>query len=325
MVSPRPGPRPVAPPKPTEPPKPVEPAEPEISKSVSLSDCRPHDSPFGRLVREVAAKKRVEPRALAVRTLLHLPRVAGYRGKVTWRQIDAELHRCAAGLLVDQAKVQRLMPTGNFELKQLKFVADYNSADAAEIFTNLHYLRNARPGSINYALVDPIYGQPISLCSVSPLEWQRVGRQLSTQFDVPMEAVWDISRVYSFDVAPANAISFLLAKVRNDLRQRVPAAQLLSTAVDPNLGFTGTSYLAANWQRWMTIKARPYLYYKSGYVSPRQLRTLFQTTNLDDLRAMHGDKFKQSRTVLLDSMIFCARIKGETEFVPEESQRRLNR
>ena len=217
------------------------------------------------------------------------------------------------------------MPTGNFELKQLKFVADYSSADATEIFANLHYLRSARPGSINYALVDPIYGQPISLCSVSPLEWRRVGRQLDTQFGVPMEAVWDISRVYSFDVAPPNAISYLLAKVRTDLRQRVPEAQLLSTAVDPNLGFTGASYLAANWQRWMTIKARPYLYYRNDYVSPRQLRTLFQTTNVDQLRELHGDKFKQSRTVLLDSMIFCARIKGETEAVPLDQQRRLNR
>ncbi|WP_344212360.1 hypothetical protein [Kribbella sancticallisti] len=228
-------------------------------------------------------------------------------------------------MLADQKKVQRLIPTGSFKLQDLRFVADYSSDNAAEIFNHLHYLRSARPGSLNYALVDPYYGLPISLCSVSPLEWRRVGRQINSQFGVAMEAVWDISRVYSFDVAPANAISYLLARVRNDLRQRVPEAQLLSTAVDPNLGFTGSSYLAANWQRWMTIKPRPYLYFENGYVSPRQLRSRFETTNVSELRAAYGTKFEQSRAPLRDSMIFCCRIKGETEFVPQDLQRRLHR
>ena len=46
-----------------------------------------------------------------------------------------------------------------------------------------------------------------------------------------------------------------------------PPADLLVTAVDPNLGFTGCSYRAANWQQWMTVKARPYLYENGRYVS----------------------------------------------------------
>jgi hypothetical protein len=300
------------------------PPDPALAARVSLADCRPHDSEFGKLVRRFAERAQIEPRALAVRTLLHLPRVAGHSGLVSWRQIDAELKRSATDLLADQEKVRRLIPTGTFRLDQLKFVA-YDNDDAAEIFTHLHYLRSARPGSLNYALVDPFYGLPISICSVSPLEWRRVGRQITKQSGVGMEAVWDISRVYSFDVAPANAISYLLARVRNDIRQRVPEAQLLSTAVDPNLGFTGSSYLAANWRRWMTIKARPYLYFDKGYVSPRQLRARFQTTNVADLSAMHGKRFERSRTELLDSMIFCCRIKGETEHVPEGEQRRLYR
>ena len=293
-------------------------------KLMSLADCRAHDSEFGQLVRRFAEHEEVEPRALAVRTLLHLPRVAGRKGLISRRQIDAELRRSVTDLLVDQAKVQRLIPAGSFRLDQLKFVA-FDNDDASEIFTHLHYLRSARPGSLNYALVDPFYGLPISICSVSPLEWRRVGRQITKQFGVPMDAVWDISRVYSFDVAPANAISYLLARVRNDIRKRVPAARLLSTAVDPNLGFTGSSYLAANWHRWMTIKARPYLYFDKGYISPRQLRARFQTTNVNDLSALHGKRFEQSRTELLDSMIFCCRIKGETEDVPLAEQRRLYR
>jgi hypothetical protein len=293
--------------------------------SLSLDDCRDHESEFGRLVRDAAIQREVEPRALAVRTLLHLPRVAGFSGRVSWRQIRAELRKQTEELLADQGELKRLVPTGVFRLQDLRFVADYSSENAHEIFSRLHYLRSARPGALNYALVDPVYGQPISLCSVSPLEWRRVGRQIATQFEVPMSAAWDISRVYSFDVAPTNVISYLLARVRSDIRRHLPDAQLLTTAVDPNLGFTGASYLAANWQRWMTIKARPYMYLREKYVSPRQLRAEFATTNVAELRSMHGADFQQSRTQLLDSMIFCCRVRGVTEFVPTDLQRRLYR
>jgi hypothetical protein len=277
------------------------------------------------MVKEAALARSVEPRALAVRALLHLPRVAGVTGQLTLAQIRRELDRCVRQLLIDQATHKRLAPEGSFELKDLRFVANFNSIDAEDIFANLHYLRSARVGALNYALVDPFYGQPVSVCSVSPLQWRRVGRQITAQFKTPMDAVWDVSRVYSFDVAPANAISYLLARVRSDIRTRIPSAEVLSTAVDPNLGFTGSSYLAANWQRWMTIKARPYMYYRSGYISPRQLRAQFGTTNVSELRSMHGAQFQQSRTPLLDSSIYCCRVRGETEFVEEDLQRRLYR
>lgn len=299
--------------------------KPLETRAVLLQDCRNPDSEFNDLVRAAAENRRVEPRALAVRTLLHLPRVAEYDGRIARRQLDDELTRCARELLTDQEKVKRLMPAGRFALQELRFVADYSTDDAADIFTHLHYLRSSRPGSLNYALVDPYYGLPVSLCSVSPLEWRRVGRQIATQFDVPMNAVWDVSRVYAFDCAPPNSISYLLARVRNDIRQRVPDAQLLSTAVDHNLGFVGSSYLAANWHRWMTVKPRPYLYYEKSYITPRQLRDKFPTANFAELRKTYGAKFERSRTPLLDSAIFCCRIKVPTESVPDDLQRRLKR
>jgi hypothetical protein len=143
---------------------------------------------------------------------------------------------------------------------------------------------------------------------------------------VPLGAAWDVSRVYSFDVAPPNAISFLLAKVRQVIRREIPSVQLLTTAVDPNLGFVGASYRAANWQQWMSIEARPYLYVDGIYASPRQLRTRFGGANLVELRTAHPrTRFEQSRTKLLDSVIYCCRLRGETEIVPNVDQRRLRR
>jgi hypothetical protein len=73
--------------------------------------------------------------------------------------------------------------------------------------------------------------------------------QLHRQFGIPRERAWDVSRVYSVDVAPANAISFLLSKVRKYLRSDVLPVDLLVAAVDPNFGFTGCSYRASNWRQ----------------------------------------------------------------------------
>lgn len=291
---------------------------------LSLDDCRRPDSLFTDLVRDAAVSNGLEPRALTVRTLLHLPRVARYNGSVSRRQVEVEIRRAAAGLRTDQARIRTLIPTNKYPLQDLRFV-EYDAHEAAAIFSHLHYLRSARPGSKNFALVDPVNGLPVSLCSVSPLEWMRVGRQLDTQFGVPRERVWDVSRVYSFDVAPVNAISFLLAKVRNVFRTEVRDVDLLTTAVDPNLGFTGSSYRAANWHRWMSIQARPYLYVDRLYASPRQLRQRFGTANLIELQARHVAVVEQSRAKLLDSTIFCCRVRGETESVPLDAQRRLRR
>lgn len=235
-----------------------------------------------------------------------------------------EIRRAAEGLRADQARIQALIPVNKYPLQDLRFV-EYDAQEAAAIFSHLHYLRSARLGSRNFALVDPVNRLPVSLCSVSPLEWLRVGRQLQTQFGVPRERVWDVSRVYSFDVAPANAISFLLARVRAVFRTSGSDVDLLTTAVDPNLGFTGSSYRAANWHRWMSIQARPYLYVDRLYASPRQLRQRFGTANLDELDARQVGTVEQSRAKLLDSTIFCCRVRGETESVPLDDQRRLRR
>lgn len=299
---------------------------PVRNADLTLADARLQDSAFARRAAEVADSLKVERRALIVRTLLHLPRVADGKGQVKWRLAEAELKRCAEELSADQEKLRGLVSTNSFALQDLVFVADYNTSKAETIFSHLHYLRSARQGSRNYALVDPMHGSPVSLCSVSPLEWKLVRRQLGRQFKIPADKIWDVSRVYSFEVAPPNAISYLLARVRNDLLLKEPDAELLTTAVDPNLGFTGSSYRAANWQQWMTVSPRPYLYLNNSYVTPRQLRTRFSTANLKDIESGFGAKVEATPPgLLLDSSIFCCRLKGETEPVPAGQRQRLRR
>jgi hypothetical protein len=265
----------------------------------------------------------VQPRTLAVRALLQLPRVASYDGWVTRSQVQRELRISAEALLIDERRARSHMPGERFALGDLLF-EEIGPSRALPLLTSLHYLRSARPRSIYFALVDPIDRLPVSLCSVSPLEWTRVASQIRAQFAIRPEGAWDVSRVYSVDNAPPNAISSLLSRVRTYLRRNI-SADLLVTAVDPNLGFTGCSYRAANWQQWMTVKARPYFYENGCYVSPRQLRERYGTASLIELKAKFPERFQQSRVRLLDSMIYCCSLNGETRVVLAQERRRLHR
>jgi hypothetical protein len=293
---------------------------------VHLAECRSlsTESYFTVLVKETAHRVGVAPRALAVRTLLQLPRVASHKGWISRWQVQRELRICAERLRREERAARSYVPFGKFQLHDLIF-QEIDSGRALPVLALLHYLRSARPGSRHFALIDPIDGLPVTLCSMSPLEWKCVGGRLRSQFAISPDRAWDVSRVYSVDLAPANAISLLLSRVRKYVRHNRFPVDVLVTAVDPNLGFTGSSYRASNWQQWMSVHARPYLYEDGCYVSPRQLRERFGTSNISALQANFPGKFHQSRVRLLESMIFCFRVNGKTEVLPATEMRRLHR
>jgi hypothetical protein len=290
-----------------------------------LRDCLASDSHFESMTSEVARQEGVDARALRIRTLLHLPRIAGFSGLMPCRLVKAELGWVARQLGRDVRSTAGLVSTDAFELRDLRF-ASIPASVAAPIVGSRHYLRSVRPDSQYFALLDPMCRQPISICSVSPLQWRRVAGQINTQFGIPGEHIWDVSRVYSCDSAPANSISYLLGRVRTALRQSGLGVELLTTAVDTNLGFTGVSYRAANWQQWITIQSRPYLYHNRSYASPRQLRQRFGSSSVTELQRLHPDQaFEQSRVKLRESLIFCWRVHGETEFIPEAARMPIHR
>ncbi|MGN6794762.1 MAG: hypothetical protein ACTHJW_20440 [Streptosporangiaceae bacterium] len=287
----------------------------QTSGRLTLRECSAPDSVFAGIAADTARRKDLDHRALSVRTLLHLPRVASTRGHVSRVQVDRELFFTGRQLRKDSDAAQGLISEGKADLSDLTFTAI--PPDQAEaILSRLHYLRSGRPNSLNFALIDPYDRLPITVCSVSPLEWRRIASQVQARFEVPAGRIWDISRVYSRNGAPPNAISYLLSRVRSALRRSAEDIELFITAVDPNLGFLGSSYRAANWQQWFTVQARPYLYYERRYVSPRQLRQDFGSSNLTELQLKNpGRRFEQSRARLMDSMIFCCRLNGPTEQV----------
>jgi hypothetical protein len=302
------------------------PSPPATESRLHLGDCRSFwpGSPFRSLVRETARRVGVQPHALLVRVLLHLPRVASQEGWVTRQQVQRELRISAQGLHADIRAVGSQVSPREFRLRDLIF-EEIEPSRALPFLESLHYLRSARQGSLYFAFVDPVDRFPITLCSLSTLEWKRVANEISEHFEISQRRVCEVSRVYSVDTAPRNAISSLLSNVRNHLRRSGHPADLLVTAVDPNLGFTGSSYRAANWQHWMSVRARPYIYENGRYVTPRQLRERFGISRLVELQAKYPGRFQQSRAPLLDTMIFCGSVNGETRVVPAPERRRLRR
>ena len=217
------------------------------------------------------------------------------------------------------------MPGGTFTLPELRF-AEVDEAAARPLLTHLHYLGSIRPGSRYFALLDPREGRPVALCSLSTLQWPRLADKLRQQTNLAPERILDVSRVFAVNSAPRNSISTLLARVRDAIRRTQRDIALLTTVVDPNLGFTGHSYRAANWQQWLTIQPRPYLYENGRFVTPRQLREQFGTTDFGELRRSHPRvTFQRSRTPLLDSLLYCCRVRGATEVIPEAAMPRLHR
>jgi hypothetical protein len=294
----------------------IAPVPPHAEPCITLEECR-HDSPlFISPLVAAAGAGGVDQRDLRVRTLLHLPRVARPGGYVTTRQIEQELAHAARQLARDAAAARSAVPQKKFPLGELCFTDAVDASKAGMIFGYLHYLRYDRPGSEYYALLDPVEGMPVTICAVVPLEWKRIATWVRGQFGVPPDRVLDVARVFSCPTAPANAVSYLLARVRASLA-REGRADLLTTVVDPNLGFTGASYRAANWQRWIAIQPRPYLYLDRRYVTPRQLRERFGSSNLVELRAANPrHRFEASRTRLGDSLLFGCHVSAARDLPP---------
>ena len=277
------------------------------------------------LVSAAARRFGVESRSLAVRARQQLPRVASTAGSVGPERARREIGFCARRLRRETQQAADSVPRGAFTLPELRF-AEIDEDLARPLLTHLHYLGSVRPGSRYFALLDPREGLPVALCSLSALQWPRLARKLEQQSELPPERILDVSRVFAVDSAPRNCISTLLSRVRDVVRRTSPDIALLTTVVDQNLGFTGHSYRAANWAQWMTIQPRPYLYENGRFVTPRQLREQFGTTDFGELRRSHPRiTFQRSRTPLLDSLLYCCRVRGATEVIPEAAMPRLHR
>lgn len=209
-------------------------------------------------------------RDLLLQVLLHMPRLADSDGNVSLTSAMAEIERLRAiraaelSPLRELARRPKVLPNlGELVVR----VAD--ATEAAPVLAHFHYLRSVRQDSI---FVGAFYkGQLAAVCSVSPLDLPSVIEQLPIA-NSEQGAV--ISRVFAFDWAPQNIISYLLARTERSHLAVREDVRILLTYLNPNMGFTGASYRAANWMTVGHETGTRYAYLNGRYITDRQANAL---------------------------------------------------
>ncbi len=216
-------------------------------------------------------KAHVDSFSLFLQLALHLPRFESEFARCD-EVIHAEGKRLRDRLAAVRRETAKLVPrwTKQFQLSELT-LTPISDEIAKPILECYHYLMSFRPRSTHLGLTSKGEEWPWVLVSLSPFDLDNITIAQSQG----MESTLVLSRVYAFPQAPKNAISFTLSKVRRWLAAHRPDVTALVTYCNPNLGFTGASYEADNWQLLGYEHGTRYGYLHDNYVTDRRIAELF--------------------------------------------------
>lgn len=203
--------------------------------------------------------------------MLHLPRFS-LKELQDGNLIVREAERLAARLIARRRCIEdwiRRTQIPRLDRPSL-FLQECSSDLARQVHERLHYIASYRQGVAHLGLCnwdEP----PLGLATLSRMDIEHLKNVFPSSDQ--RERVLILSRIFAFDWAPRNSISFLLGQVVRWIRKKLPHVNILLTYLNPNLGFTGSSYLAANWYPWMEKPVR-YSYLGGDYISHRTLSSL---------------------------------------------------
>ena len=126
--------------------------------------------------------------------------------------------------------------------------------------------------------------------SLSPFDLDHLSEGLPTLFHVHNAMV--VSRVYSFNWAPKNSTSYLFGRVYDYLQSHYPNIEALFTYINPNMGFDGASFRAANWRLLGFEEGTRYTYLDGAYITERQMVQRFGTAHLQTLQPMFDHRIE---------------------------------
>jgi hypothetical protein len=209
-------------------------------------------------------------RDLLLQALLHLPRIAGPDGIVGLGEAVEEIERVRGrrAALLEPVRSLAEPPPAALSLDELE-VRMVAPTEAAPVLERFHYLGSVRPDALTMGAF--ARGRVVALCSISPLDLPAVTEHLPV--DDPATAAV-VSRVFAFDWAPRNVVSYLLARVASSREALPEGAQVLLTYLNPNMGFSGASYRAASWLPFARETGTRYAYLDGRYVTDRVVDSL---------------------------------------------------
>ncbi len=178
------------------------------------------------------------------------------------------------------------------------------------ILERFHYLLSHRLNSLHFGLFESeSRSWPLAMVSLSTFDLYNL--QSNSALPMNCASTMVVSRVYAFDSAPSNSISFLLGKLRQWLNLNRPEVSTLLTYVNPNIGFSGSSYTADNWTEYGEERDTRYVYVDLDYKTDRFLVETYGTANLGELREHFGDRISTSLSPLLPLRVYARAISNE--------------
>jgi len=234
---------------------------------VSWKEAASHlEQMLSEVVEESSLRLDVDARDLRKRMLLHLPRFEADRlfDRDTLKSEAIRLGERLSSLQEDYRGWSRRPPIPALEKSKIE-VRPCDPAIAQEIYRRFHYIGSCRDALIHIGLFDACFPIPFALAALSEMDILELKKLL------PRDQGGDtlvLSRVFAFSWAPRNSISFLLGAVHAWVRDNASGVRDLITYLNPNLGFSGSSYAAANWRPLLETPAQ-YLYLNDNYISCR--------------------------------------------------------
>jgi hypothetical protein len=240
-------------------------------------------------------------RPVHLQALLQLPRIAGCAGVVSTSILGPSLREIAQEL---PHREEWLVPDGVDSPHSLRF-GPVDAGVASEITHRFHYLRSGRADGRAYGLFARA-SRPVALCVVSPLDVPHLGSLLvlarrSSKF------ARVVSRVFVFEGAPRNSISYLLAQVGREEKHN--GITDLVTYVNPNMGFSGSSYKASGWRLLGDEPGTAYRYLDGRYITGRKLEDAFGRRDDEGYRQLLGVRFDVSCMPLQPLLVFHTEIR----------------
>jgi len=270
--------------------------------------CRvaPQDPALLECTERIARDTDLPSRPLQLQALLQLPRLADERGIIPVSVVEALVGELAKEL---PAKPEWSVRGAASSPRQLHF-HEVDGARSQDVMKRLHYLRSPRMDGRAYGLSTDD-GCLVALCVSSPLDVPRLCEMLVAHYRSMPLGARVVSRVFAFEGAPTNSISYLLSRAaRAERRQGVTD---FVTYVNPNMGFTGASYRASGWQLLGDEPGTTYRYIDGRYTTDRNLAAEFGRQNDGTYRRLLGARFAVSTMPLAPLLVFHYRVSGHVE------------
>jgi hypothetical protein len=270
---------------------------------VALS-CRvtPDDAGLLQLVNRLGSSTNRPARPLHLQALLQLPRVADEQGEIGLSDAEDVLVDVAAELPPTPAW---LVPAVEPSPRALGF-HPVELSEVTDARWKFHYLHSPRESGRAYALTTR-GGRMVAFCVSSPMDVPKLEDLLLIAGVSPGAMARVVSRVFAFELAPRNSISYLLA--RSAQEEKNLGVTELMTYVNPNMGFTGSSYRASGWRLIGDEPGTKYRYLDERYVTDRALHLMFGQMSDDRYRDLLENRFGVSAMQLEPLLVFHRHIR----------------